>query len=231
MKILVSIIVLLIPIFRLYAQGYILPAGVINVGFWGGVGYEIDVRQNSTNASFVDYTGFFLNPVGKTTPALSYSNTFSFGVIVDEGVRVFRVNSNAAISLDPILSQSWIELGSTPTNIFPNGVPFYLALYTGYNPFAITNINGNNTSYYTGIYNPAVFGWAKLVNNFGVIQLLDSAMEYGGAGIFAGTQNIIPVPEPGEIALAALGAALLGCRFRLGGFNSRLSSSTPDKSC
>jgi hypothetical protein len=38
------------------------------------------------------------------------------------------------------------------------------------------------------------------------------ALEYGGAGIYAGTQNIIPVPEPSELALGALGALLLGFR-------------------
>jgi PEP-CTERM motif-containing protein len=32
------------------------------------------------------------------------------------------------------------------------------------------------------------------------------------AGIYAGTQNIIPVPEPGAFSLAAIGALLLGSR-------------------
>jgi hypothetical protein len=179
----------------------------------GGLGFAFDVRQNSTNANFVDYTGFFLNPVGKTRPQLTYFDIFSYSYIVDEGVRVFSVQSNQPISLQPILSASWLELGSSSTYIFTNGVPFYLALYTGYGCFALTNINGNTTSYYTGIYDPAVFGWVKLVNNLGVIQMLDGAMEFGGAGIFAGTQNIIAVPEPSGWVMFGLGLICLSWRL------------------
>jgi len=36
--------------------------------------------------------------------------------------------------------------------------------------------------------------------------MLDSALEYQGGGIYAGTDNIIPAPEPSEFALTALGA-------------------------
>ena len=42
--------------------------------------------------------------------------------------------------------------------------------------------------------------------------MLDSAIEYKGGGIYAGTQNIIPVPEPSELAVAALGALLYAFR-------------------
>jgi hypothetical protein len=43
--------------------------------------------------------------------------------------------------------------------------------------------------------------------------MIDGALEYGGAGIIAGTQTIIqPVPEPSDLALAALGGLLLGFR-------------------
>jgi hypothetical protein len=71
-----------------------------------------------------------------------------------------------------------------------------VGLYTGYTP-------------QNGIYNNPVFGWAEVVNNNGVIELLDSALEYGGGGIIAGNQTILPIPEPSAISLAALGAMLL----------------------
>jgi hypothetical protein len=81
--------------------------------------------------------------------------------------------------------------------VFEDGIPFYVGLYTGHFP-------------QNGIYQDPVFGWALFVNNQGVIQMLDSALEYGGAGIYAGTQTIIP--EPCTIAFFALGSLLLASR-------------------
>jgi hypothetical protein len=63
-----------------------------------------------------------------------------------------------------------------------------------------------------GIYSDPLFGWAELENVNGTIELLDSALEYQGGGIYAGTENIIPAPEPSEFALGALGALLFGFR-------------------
>lgn len=179
---------------QLQAQGYLVPNGVSYVGlnFFGG--YEIDVLQNPTNT---DMTGFFLKPQGKTPQTTLYTNTFVFDAYADESVRVFLVSSNNPISLQPILSQSWTELLYSHSYVFTNRVPFYVGLYTGYAPV-------------NGIYSDPLFGWAKLVNNQGVIQMLDSALEYGGGGIYAGTQNIIPVPEPSTLVLGTLGALLFG---------------------
>lgn len=42
--------------------------------------------------------------------------------------------------------------------------------------------------------------------------MLDSALEIEGGGTFVGTQNIIPVPEPGTFGLFALGGLLLAWR-------------------
>jgi hypothetical protein len=113
------------------------------------------------------------------------------------------VSSNQPISLPPILANSYTELMSPNSYVFNHGSPFYLGFYTGYNPFST---NGT----YTGIYTDPLFGWAKLRNNQGVIELLDSALVYKADGIFAGTQNF--VPEPSGFVLAALGALLLGYR-------------------
>lgn len=42
--------------------------------------------------------------------------------------------------------------------------------------------------------------------------MLDSALEYGGVGIYAGTQTIILIPEPNTLGLFSLGGLLFGFR-------------------
>ena len=86
--------------------------------------------------------------------------------------------------------------------VFTNGVSFYLALFTGTGNFHPPD----------GIYTDPLFGWVKLRNNQGVIEMLGGAIEYGGAGIYAGTQTIIAVPEPSQFVLVALGSLLFGYR-------------------
>jgi len=183
------------------AQGYVVPNGVTYGGLNAGNGYEIDVISSE---AYSRSTRFFLNPVGKTQPTV-YTNTFSFSEFLDSGVRVFLVSSNDAISLQPILSQSWTELGYGTSYVFQSGVPFYLALYTG--------------SFFAPPYPPnppfdyldPEFGWVELVNNQGVIQMLGGAIEYGGVGIVAGTQIVIQaVPEPNAWSLLGLSALLVG---------------------
>lgn len=176
---------------QLQAQGYIVPNGVTYGGYLSGFGYEIDVIYNPANSYA---TGFFLTPKS--------ANTFQFDPIVDVGVRVFQVSADDPISLQPILSQTYTELAFPNTYLVANGVPFYLGLYTGNQNFAPPN----------GIYTDPLFGWAELVNNNGTIQMLDSALEYQGGGIYAGTQTIIPVPEPGALTLGVFGALLLSFR-------------------
>jgi len=174
---------------QVHSQGYIVPNGVLYAGYIGSPGYEIDVVHDPTNAN---YTGFALKPQGNMT-------TFLFNPIVDVGVRVFLVSSGQPVSLSPILSHSYTELLAPNSYVFANGDPFYVGLYTGNQSFAPPD----------GIYSDPLFGWAELVNNNGVIQMLDSALEYKGGGIYAGTQNIIGVPEPSLFAVAATGAACL----------------------
>jgi hypothetical protein len=172
---------------QIYSQGYIVTGGVTFFGF-DGFGYQTRVIQNPINS---DYTGFDLVPQGVAT--------FLFSPFLDEGVRTFLVSANDPISLQPILSLNYPELTYPNTYLFTDGIPFYLGFYTGYSP-------------QNGIYSNPVFGWGEFVNNGGVIQMLDSALEIEGGGIYAGTQTIIPVPEPSTLALVALGGLLLGCR-------------------
>jgi hypothetical protein len=195
MKKTLSIAVLLCCIIcQLHSQGYIVPNGITYHGF-DGLGYEIQVLQNPTNSN---YTGFALVPNGRTPPSSTYVNTFAFSQFLDEGVRVFLVSANQHISQQAIQSGSYTELLSPNSYVFGSGSPFYLGLYTG------------ETFPQNGIYSDPLFGWARLVNNQGVIEMLDSALVYKAQGILAGTQTIIP--EPSTFSLTALGALLLGLR-------------------
>jgi hypothetical protein len=153
-----------------------------------------------------NYTQFLLNPTGLTQPT-AYTNTFTFNEFADLGVRVFLVNSNDAISLQPILSGSWTELQESSSYVLQSGNPFYVGLYTGSN---IAPPYPPNPPYQ---YLDPVYGWAELENVNGTIELLNSALEYGGQGIYAGTDNIIQVvPEPTTMSLSALGLACLALR-------------------
>lgn len=78
---------------------------------------------------------------------------------------------------------------------FDNNAPFYVGL------------NKGNMLFYPPdrIYADSLFGWAKLVNNQGVIEMLNSALVYRAAGIDLGTLTIIP--EPSAATLLALGRA------------------------
>jgi hypothetical protein len=106
--------------------------------------------------------------------------------------------------LESIQSSSYLELGAPA--VFADGVPFYVGLYTGLN-FAPPYPPNPPVNYLDPVY-----GWAELENVNGAIEMLDSALEYQGGGIYAGTQTIIPVPEPSVFALTALCGLLLGFR-------------------
>lgn len=187
-KILLTIGFVLGTILKLQSQGYIIPNGVTPFGTYG-----FHVLQNPTNNNI---TGFWLRPQGKTPPGSPYVNTYLYEYFLDESVRVFLVSANDPISQQAILSGHYAELTYPNTYIFEHGLEFYLGLYTG------------ETYPQNGIYNDALFGWARLVNNQGAIQMLDSALAYRSQGIFAGTQNLIP--EPSAFSLIALGLGLIG---------------------
>jgi PEP-CTERM motif len=181
-------------VLQAFCQGYIVPNGVVDNLFPG----EIDVWNPGTQI-----TGFILTPAGPSQP-----DVFHFDEPLTVGVRVFLVSLNQPVSLNAILAQSYPELSFPADYTFDSGSPFYVGLYTGadfappYPPYP---------PYY---YADPVFGWAKLVNNDGVIELLDGAVAYQAAGILAGTQTIIPVPEPSAFALVGLGALVFAIRCR-----------------
>jgi hypothetical protein len=181
-----------------YSQGYIVPNGVISST--AGLSAVIHVMQSPTNG---DYTGFILRPQFKT-PGSPYYTIFSFDPgAPDEGIRTFFVSPDDPMSLEPIRAGAYNELVLRDYYGFDSGVPFYLGFYTGHT-------NGAPP----GAYKDPVCGWGEFVNNQGVIQMLDSALEVGGGGIYVGTQTIIPIPEPGFLSLSACGALIFGWRFR-----------------
>ncbi len=173
-------------ILRAPAQGYIVPNGVTYAGYTPTLGAEIHVLQNPTNG---DYTGFTLPPQG--------ADRFLFNPFTDEGVRTFIVAPNDPVSLQPILASSYTELTVPNSYGFANGSAFYLGFYTG------------DTFPQNSIYSDPLFGWGEFINNNGLIEMLDSALEYGGGGIYAGTRNLISgVPEPGTGVLFTLGGLM-----------------------
>ena len=173
--------------------------GIVYVGTSNHIPFEVDVIYSPTNRF---YTGFFLSHNGITQPG-SYTNTFQFFTIVDVGVRVFLVSSNDPVSLQPILAHNYAELQYPNSYVFDSGSSFFVGLYTGNVQYAPPD----------GIYNDPLFGWAELVNNKGVIELVDGAMAYKAGGIYAGTQDIFDVPEPGVAALLFLASLFFGWRF------------------
>ena len=182
---------------QLHAQGYIVPNGVVSNfdgEFFSG---EIDVLHNPANpTNGSSYTGFTFQPNGKTPPTFPFANIFQFDPVADIGVRVFLVSPNDPISLQTILAMNYPEFTSENNYTFNPGTPFYVGLYTGNVQFAPPN----------GIYNDPLFGWAELENVGGTVELLNSALEYQGGGIFAGTENIV-APEPTTLSLVILGTA------------------------
>ena len=182
------------------AQGFIVPNGVSYGGLDQTFGYRINVVHDPSNSNplYSTNTQFFLNPVGKSQPT-AYTNTFNFQQFADIGVRVFLVSSNDPISLQQITSQTYSELQFGNNYIFKSGQPFYVGLYTG---ASFAPPYPPNPPY---IYTDPVFGWAELENVQGTIQLLGGAAEYQGGGIFAGTETIIPVPEPSSAVLLLRG--------------------------
>jgi hypothetical protein len=197
-----------VSIFQLRSQGYIEPNGVVANLFPG----EIDLNWPAET----QINGFEFTPVGKTSDSLPYANIFTFGEPVTIGVRVFSISYDQPFSLNSVVSGTYTEISNptdpaapaSPTIIFNGDSPFYVVLYSGAEFAAYYPPGNTNPVYYTD----PVFGWAELENVNGAIELLDGALEYQGGGIYAGTENIIPVPEPSEFALGTLGALLLGFR-------------------
>jgi hypothetical protein len=178
------------------SEGYIVPNG-ISFDDHAGAFTTVTIVRNPVNA---DSSHLSLRPGFKVFPGIYYTLFSLFG-FVDDSVRSFLVSANDPISLPAIQANSYTELTSGNYYFFDVNVPFYLGFYAG---------DTNGTPGYRGTYSNPAFGWGEFVNNNGVIEMLDSALEMEGGGIYAGTQQIIPVPEPAAFGLFGLGALLIG---------------------
>jgi hypothetical protein len=164
------------------SSAFIVPAGItaLRHGLTPGE-LEIHVIQDPATG---DDTCMSFQPQGR--------DTFGFSYCLDEGVRAFLVSSNAPLSEQTILQGNYPRLQQNQA--FEPGIPFYVGFYTG-RGFGST-------------YTNAVFGWGKFVTSDDVVELLDSALEYGGAGIYAGTQTIIPSQETAALNFVSSGKKL-----------------------
>ena len=171
---------------QLHAQGYIVPNGVTSAY---NSPIEIRVIQNPNT---LDYTGFTFFP--------GTGDSFMYAHLLDEGVRVFFVSANDPFGLSQIQSQTYPELLQSSSYVLQDGVPFYVGLYTG------ASVGPPYPAPHPLVYNDPVFGWAQLVNNGGTIQLVGGALGYNAAGIYVGTQTLIP--EPSVLALVLVGAGV-----------------------
>ena len=59
-----------------------------------------------------------------------------------------------------------------------------------------------------------MFGWGEFVNDGGAIKMLGGAAEIEGGGIYAGTQIVIPVPEPTMTNLIGIGVFFFWRKFQ-----------------
>jgi len=184
---------------RCLSQGFIVPNGIFSYpSFQNTVGVIHNPFAPNGNSA----TGISLIPDPTSDPNFPLK-IFAFDPFTDIGVSVFFVSPNDPISLQPILSMDYTELSYPNSYVFKNGVPLYVGLYTGnfYQP--------------DGTYGDPSFGWAELENVNGTIEILNGAVEYQGGGIYAGTQTIIPIPEPPSSGILMVAAGIFFWRERV----------------
>ncbi|MDA3923803.1 MAG: PEP-CTERM sorting domain-containing protein [Kiritimatiellae bacterium] len=122
----------------------------------------------------------------------SYNYTTGVGHIWFETMSGTAVDGDAVNATEPFMNAFIPELGTIDMVI--NQI-FYIGYYVG----AAGGYNGE-------------YGWASLVWNGTELDLLDSAAETTGVGIYAGTYTA--VPEPASAGLLLAGALLLFIRRR-----------------
>jgi len=189
-------------ILQAQSEGYIVPNGISYDDHRGAFTTVTILR----NPSAGDVTRFALRPSFIVFPG-PYYTLFTPFASADNGVRTFLVSANDPISLPAIQAGSYNEVAFGNYYFFDVNVSFYLGFYAG-----VTNGVPEYPGTYTGTYSNPVFGWGEFFNNNGVLQMLDSALEIEGGGIYAGTQQIIPIPEPAVFGLICTGALLIGRR-------------------
>jgi len=163
-----------------------------------------------------DYYEFTVQQVaaGDVTCALFYydgSNLTGDGGCLDEGSDWYLVSSG-----DPFGFATLAGGRFTPISIAYDYAPSSQTVLVGSNEFYLgvstTSTNGE------GITEPYcdpneyqcrnVFGWMRLRNAGGQLEMVDNAVAYGSLGIIVGTTDL--VPEPSTLTLCALGLVAFG---------------------
>jgi hypothetical protein len=101
------------------------------------------------------------------------------------------LDASAMVDADYLVNTDPMELGSIE-------MPYNRIFYLG---FRLAGGGADYTKY--------IYGWASLLWNGTDLVLVDSAAETTGAGIYAGTYNAIPVPEPSVAGLLLVGAGVV----------------------
>lgn len=201
--------------YALAGGAFVGAPGIANAGVihYGGLpilsapsGVEIDLNNDSQADFSTQYTA------GTSGNVYNYLNAL--------GSNSFTGEISAGASIDAGTTFAFAGTG----NILNQGEVSSSAGKGGTTKYSVTNQSGSfpiDSSYYVGlrfdVSGQTHYGWAQIYNNFytadnvgasGLTTVLDYAYEdTAGAAIQAGQTKDADVPEPGTLALFAMGAA------------------------
>ncbi len=138
---------------------------------------------------FGDFTSVWFDYDGSSLTAVA-SNT-------DEGSDWYVVEPGDVFGPVTIARNDFPSIIGVP--VFAGTEEFYLGVSTG-------TIDCSNPSCRD------VFGWVRLRNVFGQLEMVENAVAYNSLGIIVGTTNL--VPEPSSIALGWMALAGLTTSYR-----------------
>ncbi|MEC5218810.1 hypothetical protein RCH09_003784 [Actimicrobium sp. GrIS 1.19] len=177
------------------------------VGYPANYGLSIRLDDDPSHSSEIE-----LNYV----PGLSFRKAATIqvaGGTLDPAAQAFLAPYGEEFSLATMRNNNFQNIGGAifgsqiNTGTIISADRRYLTSGTFYLAIAST------PSFYSGYYQttPSVFGWAEFSYSPSGLQLLASDLTYDGAGIFIGTNEVIPaVPEPETYAMMIAGLSLLG---------------------
>ena len=175
--------------------------------------YQATVCQ-TTNC---DYTETWFNKVNKYGSYIgadggsrygNYSTLTTTNWAVDEEADYYLVPYEAEFSAANIASGQFSPL-FVLDHPYSIDVPFG-TFYLGVNTGTGFSIDGNGF----GVPGRSVFGWMRMNNSSTGLQMVSNAMAYGTNGIYIGTTDTVPVPEPETYAMMLAGLALVGAAAR-----------------
>lgn len=189
-----AVLLLSTPAHAVVEDGHWTLNGPLQAGYGSALGTNFNLSVDQTQDG--DYTGVFL----------TYDQGLLTGVSLntDQGADIFVVQPGLAFdkaaALEPSLTQFLIG-------------PSIQAPFDGARHIDSVGTVNVGQDFYLGvqtravIYNDfTVFGWAHFkTDSTGAIQMVDSAMAYGEAGIVIGTRQALAVPEASTMSLMSMG--------------------------